>query len=108
MKLVFFLQLFEHKSYTYTYLLACMKTKEAALIDPVIEMVPRDLKLLNQLGLKLKYACELIILYTYVTWYTVINGYRCSSLCNLNACVVLHVKVINCFIELMGYDGFVV
>ena len=39
-----------------------MKTKEAALIDPVIEMVPRDLKLLNQLGLKLKYACELIII----------------------------------------------
>ncbi|XP_067928460.1 uncharacterized protein [Watersipora subatra] len=53
---VLFRQLFEHKSYTYTYLLACMKTKEAVIIDPVIEMVPRDMRILEQLGLALKYA----------------------------------------------------
>lgn len=33
-----------------------MKTKQAALIDPVVEMVGRDLKLVNELGFTLRYA----------------------------------------------------
>jgi sulfur dioxygenase len=51
-----FRQLFEHKSYTYTYLLADKNTKEAVLIDPVIDTVGRDVKLVQDLGLKLLYA----------------------------------------------------
>ncbi|XP_076869310.1 persulfide dioxygenase ETHE1, mitochondrial isoform X2 [Brachyhypopomus gauderio] len=49
-----FRQLFESESSTYTYLLADAETKEAVLIDPVLETVDRDFKLINELGLKLK------------------------------------------------------
>lgn len=48
-----FRQLFESESSTYTYLLADTDTREAVLIDPVLETVDRDLKLINELGLKL-------------------------------------------------------
>ncbi|MBL7689005.1 MAG: MBL fold metallo-hydrolase [Bdellovibrionaceae bacterium] len=48
-----FHQLFEHESSTYTYLLADPRTREAVLIDPVLETVDRDLKLIEELGLDL-------------------------------------------------------
>ncbi|XP_076273950.1 persulfide dioxygenase ETHE1, mitochondrial-like [Rhynchophorus ferrugineus] len=51
-----FRQLFDHPSSTYTYLLGCAKTKECVLIDPVVEQVKRDFKVVQDLGLKLKYA----------------------------------------------------
>lgn len=53
-----FHQLFEAETSTYTYLLADSETKEAVLIDTVIEMVDRDLKLLSELGLTLKYVLD--------------------------------------------------
>jgi sulfur dioxygenase len=53
-----FRQLFEPSSSTYTYLLACERAREAILIDPVIEAVERDLALLDELDLKLKYTVE--------------------------------------------------
>jgi sulfur dioxygenase len=49
-------QLFEKESSTYTYLLADRATKQAILIDPVLETVERDYKLVTQLGLQLKYV----------------------------------------------------
>lgn len=51
-----FRQLFESVSSTYTYLLADIETKEAVLIDPVLETVDRDIKLIDELGLSLKVA----------------------------------------------------
>ncbi|XP_028985580.1 persulfide dioxygenase ETHE1, mitochondrial [Betta splendens] len=51
-----FRQLFESESSTYTYLLADAQTKEAVLIDPVLETIDRDLKLIEELGLDLKVA----------------------------------------------------
>ncbi|XP_041844795.1 persulfide dioxygenase ETHE1, mitochondrial [Melanotaenia boesemani] len=51
-----FRQLFEAESCTYTYLLADTDTKEAVIIDPVLETIDRDLKLVEQLGLNLKVA----------------------------------------------------
>ncbi|CAI2729100.1 unnamed protein product [Schistosoma spindalis] len=48
-----FRQLFEKVSSTYTYLLADSHTKDAVLIDPVLETVERDKKLISQLDLKL-------------------------------------------------------
>ncbi|KAK5921975.1 hypothetical protein CgunFtcFv8_019286 [Champsocephalus gunnari] len=51
-----FRQLFELESSTYTYLLADTETKEAVLIDPVLETINRDLKLIHELGLNLKVA----------------------------------------------------
>jgi sulfur dioxygenase len=53
-----FYQLFESQSSTYTYLLCDPKTREAVLIDPVKEMVERDLKLVEELGAHLKYVID--------------------------------------------------
>ncbi|XP_077289331.1 persulfide dioxygenase ETHE1, mitochondrial [Arctopsyche grandis] len=52
----FIRQLFSTPSSTYTYILADVKQKEAILIDPVLEEANRDAKVLEELGLKLKYA----------------------------------------------------
>jgi sulfur dioxygenase len=51
-----FRQLFDSKSSTYTYLLADKSTREAVIIDPVLELVERDVNLVKDLGLKLVYA----------------------------------------------------
>ena len=53
-----FRQLYDSETSTYTYLIADEKTKEAALVDPVIEQVERDLKLIQELGLTLRYCLE--------------------------------------------------
>jgi sulfur dioxygenase len=50
---VIFRQLFEPVSSTYTYLLGCAETGSAVLIDPVVNAVDRDLRLLRELGLRL-------------------------------------------------------
>lgn len=51
-----FRQLFETESSTYTYLLADTETKDGVLIDPVLETIDRDLKLIDELGLNLTVA----------------------------------------------------
>jgi len=43
-------------SCTFSYLLADMETREAILIDPVIELAQRDAKLIKELGFTLKYS----------------------------------------------------
>ncbi|HSI47820.1 MAG TPA: MBL fold metallo-hydrolase [Ideonella sp.] len=48
-----FRQLFDPTSSTYTYLLGDSASGEALLIDPVFEQVPRDLALVQELGLRL-------------------------------------------------------
>ncbi|OKH24307.1 MBL fold metallo-hydrolase [Chroogloeocystis siderophila] len=53
-----FRQLFDQDTWTYTYLIADPQTREAALVDPVIEKVERDFQLLKELGLKLKFCIE--------------------------------------------------
>ena len=53
-----FRQLFEDQSSAYTYLIACDLSGEAALIDPVLETVERDLELLATLGLSLRFTIE--------------------------------------------------
>ncbi|XP_068629933.1 persulfide dioxygenase ETHE1, mitochondrial [Battus philenor] len=52
----FFRQLFDTVSSTYTYLLGDIHTREAVLIDPVLEHAERDATLINELGFKLVYA----------------------------------------------------
>ena len=52
-----FRQLFEPLSSTYTYLLGCDDTKQAVLIDPVVNSIDRDLQEIDRLGLRL--ACSL-------------------------------------------------
>jgi glyoxylase-like metal-dependent hydrolase (beta-lactamase superfamily II) len=53
-----FRQLFEPDSSTYTYLLSCPETGQTALIDPVLDTVERDLKVLKELGLELSFTIE--------------------------------------------------
>ncbi len=58
MSKLLFQQLFETESSTYTYLLADSATLDAVIVDPVLETADRDLKLINELGLKLLYILE--------------------------------------------------
>ena len=55
---MFIEQLFDAATSTYSYLLWDEKSKHAALIDSVKEQVERDVTLINQLGLTLKYTLE--------------------------------------------------
>ena len=49
-----FRQLFEKESSTYTYILGCPSTREAILIDPVLETAERDATVIKDLNLILK------------------------------------------------------
>ena len=51
-------QLYDRESSTYTYLLWDEQTRDAALIDSVDSQVERDLQLVDELGLTLKYTLE--------------------------------------------------
>lgn len=51
-------QLFDYDTWTYTYLLWDETTKEAAVIDSVLEKVDRDEQHIKELGLKVKYLLE--------------------------------------------------
>ena len=53
-----FRQLYDKESSTYTYLVADLESKAAILVDPVLELVERDLKLLKELNLDLRYCLE--------------------------------------------------
>lgn len=53
-----FRQLFDSESSTYTYLLADEQTRDAVIIDPVLEQLERDLSLIRELGLTLRYALD--------------------------------------------------
>lgn len=48
--------MFEPKSCTYTYLLGDRESREAVLIDPVLETAHRDAQMIKELGLRLLYA----------------------------------------------------
>jgi len=51
-------QLFDQETFTFTYLVIDEPTREAIIIDPVREQIERDVKLIGELDLKLKYALE--------------------------------------------------
>jgi len=55
---IIFQQLFEAQSSTYSYLIADPISKAAALIDPVLETVDRDLSLIKDMDLQLIYVLE--------------------------------------------------
>ena len=52
---IIFRQLFEPESSTFTYILADSETKEAVIIDPVLETAERDAGIIRDLGLSLRY-----------------------------------------------------
>ena len=53
-----FRQLFEPESSTFTYIVACPQTRDAVLIDPVMETCERDLAAVAELGLRLAYTLD--------------------------------------------------
>lgn len=53
-----FRQLFDRETCTYTYLLADPASRQAVLIDPVAELVERDIQLLRELDLTLVHTLE--------------------------------------------------
>lgn len=67
MKDILFQQLFESESSTFTYLLADHQTREAVIIDPVLETYERDIQLIGELNLKLLYILETHIHADHVT-----------------------------------------
>ncbi len=55
---ILFRQFFDPESSTYTYLIADSQTFEAVLVDAVLQQVDRDLQVLDDLGLTLRYCLE--------------------------------------------------
>lgn len=53
-----FRQLFDPETSTYTYLLADEVTRDAILIDPVLDQIERDIGLVRDLDLQLRYALD--------------------------------------------------
>ena len=53
-----FRQLFDRDTWTYTYMLFDPETLEGVIIDPVKEKFERDLQLLEELGIELKYVMD--------------------------------------------------
>ncbi len=51
-------QLFDKESSTYSYLLWDKQSLEAVMIDPVLEQSARDIQLIEELGLILRYSLE--------------------------------------------------
>jgi len=58
MSQLIFRQLFDKESSTYTYLLADNQSREAVIIDPVDETKDRDISIIEELDLDLKYILE--------------------------------------------------
>lgn len=55
---IIFRQLFDEKTWTYSYILGDLDSREAIFIDPVRDKVERDLKLLQELALTLTYILD--------------------------------------------------
>lgn len=53
-----FRQLFDIESWTYTYLIGDEATRQAVLIDPVLEQVDRDLRCVSELDLTLSHVFD--------------------------------------------------
>jgi glyoxylase-like metal-dependent hydrolase (beta-lactamase superfamily II)/rhodanese-related sulfurtransferase len=71
---VIFRQLFDRATCTYTYLLADAQTLDAVLIDPVRDLVDRDMQLLAELDLQLKYTLETHVHADHVTGSSILRA----------------------------------
>lgn len=91
-----FRQLFDRESSTYTYLIADLQTREAAIVDPVVEDVERDLKLIRELDLTLLFCLETHIHADHITGAGAIRECTgCKGLVPANA----HTACANGFVE---------
>ena len=74
-------QLFDYDSWTYTYLLWCIQSKECILIDCVLGQVERDLDIIDKLDLKLKYLFETHVHADHITGANLIKNKRNVEIC---------------------------
>ncbi len=80
-----FRQLFDPESSTFTYLIADEHSREAVLIDPVMEQVERDLRLLAELNLQLVYCLDTHVHADHVT---AAGTLRSRTGCKTGVCAV--------------------
>ena len=73
-------QLFDPESSTLTYIVADKNTREAVIIDPVLEQYKRDSNLLKELGLVLKYVLET---HTHADHVTSSSRFRAEFFCGI-------------------------
>lgn len=91
-------QLFDYETWTYTYLVWDEASKEAAIIDSVLEQKSRDLTLIQQLGLTLKYSMDTHIHADHIT----ANGpLRQATGCE----IVLHSNSCSACATILANDG---
>ena len=73
-------QLFDHDTWTYTYVL-WNSNKEAIIIDPVLEQTKRDLDVLDKLGVKLKYIFETHVHADHITGASILKDKTSAKIC---------------------------
>jgi len=74
-----FRQWFDRESCTYTYLLADPSTRDALIIDPVIQLSERDAQQIQDLGLSLKYAVNTHVHADHITGTGLLKNLLASS-----------------------------
>lgn len=89
-------QLFDHESYTYTYLVGDEKTGDACLIDPVQEHVDRYLQLVSELDLRLLLAMDTHVHADHVTALGALKELtQCETLVGLSGQVACASEALN-------------
>ncbi len=95
-----FRQLFDPVSSTYTYLVACPRTRDAALIDPVLDALESTVTLLEDLCLTLRFTLETHVHADHITAASALRE-RLGS-----ACLLHRNSGVSCADQLLD-DGFV-
>lgn len=83
---MFFRQFLETQSSTWTYLLADPESREAVIVDPVLDTVERDIRFLTDLGFTLRWSVETHVHADHVTAASVIRERTgCKTVVSANA-----------------------